>query len=279
MVYLPNATYIDLGPDGGFYDNMSNPKVCWHTTEGTTLAGAEQAFKNYPPHLGYNPLTRELHQYVPLNRHSYAFFNSEADDEYVIQIEVVGFASQSHLWPDWVISNIVNDLVNPLEAAIGVPPIVVWTGFHGEGEGFILASPSSPIRISLSQLREFSGHLGHQHIPGDSHWDPGRFPIDKILKMSTPPSGGGGTKPKRKSEKMNGIGLEVTSGEAPGIRVGSAFIIDFTNQRSMWTNKEGLATAFKEAGVPHLGVSAGEARNWLDTYNAGPAVVVPPVAK
>jgi hypothetical protein len=185
-MWLPHATRVNLGAGvgGGPYDDTRKPKVCWHMTQGTTLAGARAAFAAYPPHLGYNPASRELEQYVPLDRHSYAFFNSEADNEYIIQIEVVGFSEQAHNMPDWQVQNIVDDLVNPLEEFVGVPPVVIWHGFHGEGEGIVLATPSSPIRITLGQLREFAGHLGHQHIPGDGHWDPGRFRIDEVLRRS-----------------------------------------------------------------------------------------------
>lgn len=186
MTLLPNAKFVDLGPGvrGGPYDDTRKPKVCWHMTQGSSLAGARSAFAAYPPHIGYDPKTRELEQYVPLDRHSYAFFNSEADDEYIIQIEVVGFSEQAHLMPDWQVQNIVDDLVNPLEELIGVPPVVIRHGFRGAGEGIVLATPDSPIRISLAELREFSGHLGHQHIPGDGHWDPGKFRIDEVLERS-----------------------------------------------------------------------------------------------
>lgn len=185
-MWLPNAKRVSLGSNvgGGPYDDMRNPKVCWHMTQGSGLAGARSAFAPYPPHIGYDPKNRQLEQYVPLDRHSYAFFNGEADDEYIIQIEVVGFAEDAHNMPDWQVQNIVDDLVNPLEELIGVPPVVIRHGFRGAGEGIVLASPSSPIRITLNELREFSGHLGHQHIPGDGHWDPGRFRIGEVLQRS-----------------------------------------------------------------------------------------------
>src|SRR5687767_1932491 len=106
-MWLPNARRVSLGANvgGGPYDDMRKPKVCWHMTQGSSLAGARSAFAAYPPHIGYDPKTRELEQYVPLDRHSYAFFNGEADDEYIIQIEVVGFAESAHTMPDWQVQN------------------------------------------------------------------------------------------------------------------------------------------------------------------------------
>lgn len=181
-IRLPGFTHIDLGWAGGPYDEMAHPKLCWHTTEGATLAGAERAFRLFPPHIGVDPRTGERHQYVPLNRHSYALAGSESDDEYVIQVEVVGFARQSHTWPDEVLSWLGRHVVRPIRDAVGVPDTVISHGFRREGGGIVLASSQSPIRISLAQLRAFSGHLGHQHMPApNSHWDPGGLPIHRIL--------------------------------------------------------------------------------------------------
>lgn len=177
-IWIPGYTRVDLGPDGGVYDDRSNPKGCVHTTEGSTLAGAEAAYRNYPPHIGYDPIKRTKHQYVALNRYSYAFRGAESDDEYIIQIETVGFAKQTHLWSDQVYRNFAEDVIKPLEDLIGIPRTSLQ--FHGEGEGIILANERSPIRLSATQLRNYRGWLGHQHIPSpDSHWDPGRFLIQK----------------------------------------------------------------------------------------------------
>jgi hypothetical protein len=180
MVWIPGYERIDLGPDGGPYDETRHPKGCLHTTEGSTLAGAESAYRNYPPHIGYDPVKRIKRQYVRLDRYSYAFKGSESDDEYVIQVEMVGFARQTHLWSDQVYRNIAEDVIKPLEDLIGIPRTAL--NFHGEGEGIILAHKDSPIRLSSTALRNYSGWLGHQHIPSpDAHWDPGRFLIWKCF--------------------------------------------------------------------------------------------------
>lgn len=172
---------------GGAYDDTSTPKLGWHTWEGLSWAGAEGAFANYPPHIGCKPpfpgvIDVGKRQYVPLNRHAYAFAGSESDDEYIIQVEVAGRAAESHTWSDEVCEWLYREIVKPIEDAVGVPPVVVPCGFRGAGEGVVLASSSSPIRLTAGALRAFSGHLGHQHMPApDHHWDPGRFPIDRIL--------------------------------------------------------------------------------------------------
>lgn len=181
--WFPHASYKDLGPDGGPYDEIAHPKCLWHTTEGNSLEGAEAAFRNYPPHIGYDPRIRDLRQYVKMDRHAYALAGSEADDECIFQIELVGFANSTHTWPDWYYDNIRRDLIIPFREIYGVPD--QHLRFYGADEGIVLASKDSPIRLSLAQLRSFSGHLGHQHAPApDAHWDPGRLLLDKVLSYA-----------------------------------------------------------------------------------------------
>lgn len=179
-IWLRGYKRVNLGLSGASYLDRRNPKLLWHTTEGSSVAGARDAFRAYPPHLCYHPITREREQYIPLNRAAYAC--KANDREYLIQVEVVGFAGTTHNWSPVVLQRLAEDVVQPIAEAVGVPPVVVHHGFRGAGEGIILASPSSPIRLSAGQLRSFSGHLGHQHMPApDAHWDPGRLPIRKIL--------------------------------------------------------------------------------------------------
>lgn len=191
-MWIPGYQNIDLGPDGGVFQETAHPKGCLHTTEGSNLAGAEAAYKSYPPHIGYDPLNRIKHQYISLDKHSYSLKGSESDNEYVIQVEIVGFARESHLWPTAYYKHITEDVLKPLEELVGIPR--KFLQFYGEGEGFVLASPDSPIRLSSGALRAFTGWLGHQHIPApDSHWDPGKFPIRECLgylaEITTPPVG------------------------------------------------------------------------------------------
>lgn len=186
-IWLPGYKRVDLGPTvaGATYDEMTHPKLGWHTTEGRTIDAARTAFQNYPPHLCYDPVRDLAEQYVPLNRHAYAFRYTENDDEFVVQVEVVGFASGAYAWDDTICRRLAQRVVRPVADAVGVPPVVIRTGFHGDDEGLYLAISTSSIRISPTELRNFAGHLGHQHMPGEVHWDPGRLPIDRILRFAS----------------------------------------------------------------------------------------------
>lgn len=185
MTWLPGYTRVDLPLAGGAFAETKHPKLEWHTTEGRSVAAAGAAYRPYPPHLCVDPATGEKVQHIPLNRHAYANKSDRSDREYVIQVEVVGFAAQSHTWSEERLRWLGQHVVAPIRDAVGVPDVVVRGGFHGESEGIILASPTSPIRLTDASLRVFSGHLAHQHMPApDAHWDAGRLPIDRILTYS-----------------------------------------------------------------------------------------------
>ena len=182
-IWLPGYTrHVFPGRTGYPFQYMDKPKLCWHTTEGGSVSGALGAYAPYPPHLIANPWSGEKLQHISLDLAAYSAMDNN-DDDHIIQVEIVGFAGASHTWPEWVLRWLADNVVKPIRDAVGVPNN--FLRFYGEGEGIILASPSSPIRLSAGALRNFSGHLGHQHLSApDSHWDPGRLNIARILELS-----------------------------------------------------------------------------------------------
>lgn len=185
-VQLPGYEWWPLpGVPGMPYDEWDDPKALVHTTQGTSIDGAVTAYRNYPPHLIVDPWKRRKIQHIDLEHAAYALWNEDADDSRCYQIEIVGFAEDSHLWSDDVLNWLGKELALPLHEYAGVPYTVVWKGFKRDGEtGYILADPDSPLRLSQYELDHFSGWLGHQHIPGDSHWDPGGLNVHKILQFA-----------------------------------------------------------------------------------------------
>jgi hypothetical protein len=175
---------FDSAP-GLIYDEPNDPKAVAHTTEGVSIESAVSAYRAYPPQLIVDPAKKRKVQHIPVNRGGYALWNGDADDSRCIQVEIVGYASQTHTWPDEWLRWLGKELALPLHEYAGVPYRVVWKGFKRAGEtGYVLASPSSPLRLTQAELDTFSGWLGHQHIPGDSHWDPGGLNVPKILEYA-----------------------------------------------------------------------------------------------
>jgi hypothetical protein len=183
--WLPNFTRVPLpGVPGKAYQFTHNPKVCWHTTEGGSIAGARSAYAPYPPHLIYDARYRVGEQHIPITLAAYSAMDGN-DDDYMIQVELVGFAGETRNWPDWMLYNIATDVVLPLEEHFGVPRNIVWKQWLDDKDGVTIASANSPLRLSWQELRDFSGHLAHQHLPSpDNHWDAGRLNIGRILEFA-----------------------------------------------------------------------------------------------
>lgn len=46
------------------------------------------------------------------------------------------------------------------------------------------AYASAPQRMSYSRWNSYKGVLGHTHVPENDHWDPGNFPITRLLALA-----------------------------------------------------------------------------------------------
>lgn len=187
-IWIPGWSRHEFNLRGKPYQYTHNPKGLVHTTEGSSIAGALAAYAPYPPHGIYDWRTREKLQHISLDLASYSAMDG-SDDDYMVQIEFVGKAAETRNWPDEAWRNIAEDVFKPLEDLFGIPRVEIWHGFKDGGDGIYpyISTAESPIRISPTQLRDFSGWLGHQHLPApDNHWDPGRFQIQKVFHfMST----------------------------------------------------------------------------------------------
>lgn len=185
-LWLPGWTRVNLGLSGKPFEYTHNPKGLLHSTEGTSLAGAESAMRNYPSHLGYDYRNRQKHQYISLDLAAYSAMD-QSDDDPIYQVELVGFAKDMRYLPDWALRNIAEDVIKPLADTVGIPARIIGSGFKDGLDGIYpyIASPQSPIRLSYAQLRAFSGWLGHQHLPApDDHWDPGAINMARLLELA-----------------------------------------------------------------------------------------------
>lgn len=209
-----DLTGVNAPEVGHPYDERSHPKILLHTTEGSSLEGAERAFASYPPHVGVEYGRRLKHQYLPLNRCSFALRGAESDDEFIIQVEIVGFAADppSGAEADWL----GREVVAPIAQAVGCPLRAIHHGFHGPNSGFVLASTRSPIRLTSGELRRFSGILGHQHAPPpDTHWDPGAIDIDRILTAARGASPSSATSPQHSGDDPMALPVIVRLDDKP----------------------------------------------------------------
>ena len=64
---------------------------------------------------------------------------------------------------------------------------------------------TAPQRMSFAKWNNYKGVCGHTHVPENDHWDPGNFPITRLLALargtSAPVASGGASKPAAKPSK------------------------------------------------------------------------------
>lgn len=147
-------------------------KIVWHTTEGSTVAGAFGAYKasGAYPHftLGEDGIA---YQHLPLSQYATALQHIgpyETNRANAIQVEIVGFASESGGWSDGRYAEIAA-LARHIEDEFNVK--------RKAGVSF-----DHPSRLSGSAFVNYEGHCGHVHVPNNSHYDPGPgFRIGKVI--------------------------------------------------------------------------------------------------
>jgi hypothetical protein len=170
--FLPNVERIDGNSGGSFI--TSPAKLVWHTTEGSSIDSAVGAYraKNAWPHFTLNPKTGRLVQHVPMDVAARALEHRpgtvDTNRAHAIQVELVGSAEHSSEWSDEAYGHIAH-LARQIEAAAGVPR-KTFVKFTAGGR-----------RLSNSEWLNGTGHCGHQHVPGNSHTDPGALRIDLVV--------------------------------------------------------------------------------------------------
>jgi len=177
-LWLPGATRDPAPVRGPAY--IARPwRGLLHTTEGSSLAGAVGSFRttNFWPHLTIEPRTSTAVQHIPLEVGARAL-NSRATSKNAarcIQIEMVGFARQT---PGWTPSQLdfVADVMRQIEQMVPIPRTTSRAFLDESG---VNHNPAN--RMTVSEWERFSGWCGHQHSPGDTHWDPGSIDIHGLL--------------------------------------------------------------------------------------------------
>jgi hypothetical protein len=180
----------DLRPNGSagvMSRNHGGVKVTWHVTVspsgGTWFDAMHRVLTNKKsePHLLWDPLTDRLGQYFPLDTGGRALGNdgdrpTNRDGTINIQIEVVGMPDGFTRY--WKPGPNYRAMMRAIRSW-GIPD--VWP-----------AGPVSPSGRADQQVPRSwsayvkSGHFGHCHVPGNSHWDPG--PIDTRAIFTAAPT-------------------------------------------------------------------------------------------
>lgn len=230
-VWVPEWTTVDMGYREPWrtYDTI---KICWHTWEGTNWDAAESSFRPYPPHAGAK-IGEGVRQYVPLNHRAYALAGTANERDFVIQIEVAGFAHTARDMSDDDLHWLAEHVLIPILKYHDVPGGIAPPGFHDDQEGLgTIASTHSPIRMSFADWDAFSGHVGHQHAPPpDEHWDPGALNVPRIVQIAAQLINGAPSPKRRRS--MTKFFQEKTSGKPVAMVVDGEVKVSYTGAQAL----------------------------------------------
>lgn len=180
-------------------DAMDTNVVVWHTTEGRSLPtyGGGSSAPNFTAVPDFKAKKLVWHQHFNVDVSARALVNKpggvDTNTLNACQVELVGTCDPAahgkwtaqHLYtpelPDWAIRDLAA-FARWMHTEHGVP--------LSSGNAFV-AYPSSygatSTRMTGAEWSAFKGHCGHQHVPENSHGDPGAFPIAAILKAAGTP--------------------------------------------------------------------------------------------
>ena len=176
--------------------------VVLHSTEGTGWPGYNNGATapNFTIRPNFNRRTVEVRQHFPANKSSRALENRaggvQTNTQNCIQIELVGtcdpathkkWGSAQHIYmpdpPQWFIDGVA-DLLKWLDKTYSGIKIVDgaprgWKAYHAS------YGSSNKNRMTFKEWDASTGIIGHQHVPENSHGDPGSFPIKKLIAAAT----------------------------------------------------------------------------------------------
>lgn len=168
-------------------------RLVLHSVEGDppTAAAMISTARSHAngPHLWVSPRLDVKIQTVPLDRAARALERPsgapETNHMRAIQVEIFGFANQSHNWPPEWLDWLGREVVAPIQRAVGGALNLDYVErTYGAGEGIVLAVQSSPIRHDRATWRRCDWVTTHQRIIGNAHWDVGKVNLGHILSAA-----------------------------------------------------------------------------------------------
>ena len=150
-----------------------------HTTEGGSWPGYSAG--SMTPTFTYDPRSHQMRQHIPVNMAARALVDAGIGTNRlnVAQIEIIGYAAQG----------------GPLDAQAiqDLAALVAW--LNAEWSVPITAPYPFTVpahRMSAAEYGACRGVIGHGHVYGNSHWDPGAMNVPAILAAAHSSSGPGG---------------------------------------------------------------------------------------
>lgn len=124
----------------------------------------------------------------------------------VIAVSICGYARDMHLLPDEELDWLATDVLVPIVRA-GYPVDLSRYRVFGGSETY---GADKPTRMTFAEWSEFNGICGHQNVPENDHWDPGRLNVARVSQtavrvLGTLEGAGGGGLDVNSDEKLDWI--------------------------------------------------------------------------
>lgn len=188
--YYPLAQKRMLGEAEGSWSGKGKWKLCLHTTETEGVpdydSDNDATTGELAPHLTYYAAKRTWVQDYKLTRPSESL--RTYDNDHVFQVEIICYSAKSiadakasRLYVGNLSENNYLDLVTFTKWLMKYVPIqAVWPG--KQATSYAQANAAG-FRYSAPAFYNFNGILGHQHVPANTHWDPGAFNWKKYIAL------------------------------------------------------------------------------------------------
>lgn len=186
-VWVPGAERVENAKGRGLPYVDGPWRFVFHTTE---TEPSEVGFRRMaarhrnPPHLWAMPSADLLLQTVPLDRAAWALQRPSGTVHtnrlHAIQVELWGFARDMGTAPASVIDWLARRLLAPVARLVPINLSNVRPTGGNKCYG-----KRSACRMTPDEWRAFDGVCGHQHVPNNSHWDPGLLDLAGIAARAT----------------------------------------------------------------------------------------------
>jgi hypothetical protein len=174
--------------NGGSYNGGPFRGVI-HTTEDKSYTPSTKSYYGHfdPPHftmvMGKSDQVT-FYQHFPITVAARALENRqggvETNRRSAIQIEIAWKAAEIDQLPEAMVERLW-DWMRWVESQAGVDSSVYRQFYGQEASGL-----NSVARMTYDEWNDFDGWCGHQHVPENVHWDPGKLDIGRLLRITRP---------------------------------------------------------------------------------------------
>lgn len=181
--------HLAVAGSGGAYTDEVHVKFVWHTSESPpgSIDGIikEMLGKQHTDvyHAMADPSTRRRAQVLPLNVAASALAHPpevQTNHDGAVQVCIIG---RAHDMPNLSADDLEwlgTDVLAPISLLVPELHIDISAEFYADTAGFTLATASARQRMAPAVWDNFNGQAGHQHVPGNDHWDPGGLNVRAI---------------------------------------------------------------------------------------------------